>query len=69
MNTWRSIEFGDLRAAIDVHPEIFNQSIYTTLFDPTDMDVDLLRFYHDADRDLVFDEIDDLPFLGNQCGF
>ena len=66
LNTWRSIEFGDLRAAIDVHPEIFNQSIYTTLFDPTDMDVDLLRFYHDADRDLVFDEIDDLPFLGNQ---
>ena len=66
LNTWRSIEFGDLRAAIDVHPEIFNQSIYTTLFDSTDMDVDLLRFYHDADRDLVFDEIDDLPFLGNQ---
>ena len=66
LNSWRSIEFGDLRAGNDVHPEIYNQSIFTTLFDPTDMDVDLLRFYHDADRDLVFDEIDDLPFLGNQ---
>ena len=31
-----------------------------------DMDVEMLRLYSDADRDLIFDRIDGLPHLGEQ---
>ena len=44
-------ELGDLRAGSEINAQIHNGTIFTTLFDNADMDVDLLRFYHDTDRD------------------
>ena len=66
LNDWRTVELGDLRAGSEINAQIHNGTIFTTLFDNVDMDVDLLRFYHDTDRDLVFDAIDQLPEIGNQ---
>ena len=43
-----------------------NGTIVVGYYDALDLDVEMLRFYADADRDLVFDRIDAMPNLGEQ---
>ena len=43
-----------------------NGTIVVGFYDALDLDVEMLRFYADADRDLVFDRIDAMPNLGEQ---
>jgi len=43
-----------------------NGTIVIGYYDTLDLDVEMLRFYADADRDLVFDRIDAMPNIGEQ---
>ena len=43
-----------------------NGTIVVGYYDALDLDVEMLRLYADADRDLIFDRIDAMPNLGEQ---
>ena len=43
-----------------------NGTVVIGYYDALDLDVEMLRLYADADRDLVFDRIDAMPNLGEQ---
>ena len=43
-----------------------NGTIVAGYYDSLDLDVEMLRFYADADRDLIFDRIDEMPNIGEQ---
>ena len=43
-----------------------NGTIVVGYYDALDLDVEMLRLYADADRDLVFDRIDAMPNVGEQ---
>ena len=64
---WNSLSFGDITATgtVGLYTDS-NQTLHLAIQDSVLWDVEVLRLYPDADRDLIFDLIDDLPLLGNQ---
>ncbi len=68
-NTWNSFTFGDVTATGTVGLYMdSNNTLHLAIHDSVLSDVEVLRLYPDADRDLVFDALDELPLLGNQWG-
>ena len=64
---WSSLSFGDITATgtVGLYTDS-NETLHLAIQDSILWDVEVLRLYPDADRDLIFDLIDDLPLLGNQ---
>ena len=64
---WKSLSFGDITATgtVGLYTDS-NETLHLAIQDSVLWDVEVLRLYPDADRDLIFDLIDDLPLLGNQ---
>ena len=64
---WSSLSFGDITATgtVGLYTDS-NETLHLAIQDSVLWDVEVLRLYPDADRDLIFDLIDDLPLLGNQ---
>ena len=64
---WSSLSFGDVSATGTVGLYVdSNETLHLAIQDSVLWDVEVLRLYPDADRDLIFDLVDDLPLLGNQ---
>ncbi|DAC21619.1 MAG TPA: hypothetical protein HA345_06770, partial [Candidatus Thalassarchaeaceae archaeon] len=64
---WSSLSFGDVTATGTVGLYVdSNETLHLAIQDSVLWDVEVLRLYPDADRDLIFDLVDDLPLLGNQ---
>lgn len=64
---WNSLTFGDVTAtgSVGLYTDS-NETLHLAIQDSIVWDVEVLRMYPDADRDLVFDLVDELPHLGNQ---
>ena len=64
---WSSLSFGDVTAtgSVGLYTDS-NETLHLAVQDSVLWDVEVLRLYPDADRDLIFDLVDDLPLLGNQ---
>lgn len=64
---WSSLSFGDITATgtVGLYTDS-NETLHLAIQDNVLWDVEVLRLYPDADRDLIFDLVDDLPLLGNQ---
>lgn len=64
---WSSLSFGDITATgtVGLYTDS-NETLHLAIQDSVLWDVEVLRLYPDADRDLIFDLVDDLPLLGNQ---
>ena len=64
---WSTLSFGDVTAtgSVGLYTDS-NETLHLAIQDSVLWDVEVLRLYPDADRDLVFDLVDDLPLLGNQ---
>ena len=64
---WNSLTFGDITATgtVGLYTDS-NETLHMAIQDSVLWDVEVLRLYPDADRDLVFDLVDDLPLLGDQ---
>jgi len=64
---WTSLTFGDITATgtVGLYTDS-NETFHLAIQDSVLWDIEVLRLYPDADRDLIFDLVDDLPLLGNQ---
>jgi|TARA_B100001094_G_scaffold180854_1_gene175239 hypothetical protein len=64
---WNSLTFGDVTAtgSVGLYTDS-NETLHLAIQDSIVWDVEVLRLYPDADRDLVFDLVDELPYLGDQ---
>lgn len=64
---WNSLSFGDVTAtgSVGFYTDS-NETLHLAIQDSVLWDVEVLRLYPDADRDLIFDLVDDLPLLANQ---
>ena len=64
---WSSLSFGDVTATgtVGLYTDS-NETLHLAIQDSVLWDVEVLRLYPDADRDLIFNLVDDLPLLGNQ---
>ena len=65
--TWSTHEMKNVYTNMNFSSTVdSNGTLIATYFDSVDMDVEMLRFYVDTDRDLIFDRIDGMPHVGEQ---
>ena len=66
-SSWSTHEMKDVHTNMNFSTTVdSNGTLIAAYLDSADIDVEMLRFYVDSDRDLVFDRIDGLPDLGDQ---
>ena len=61
-STWSTHEMKNVYTNANFSSNVdSNGTLVFGYLESLDMDVEMLRLYSDADRDLIFDQIDDLP--------